>query len=713
MRRTQSTPEAFIEALESRVMLDAAPFPDLADMVDPLNTVVRMDTTYGVIDIEMFDFAGPVAGSNAPNTVANFLNYVRDGDLDLTFFHRLMPGFVLQGGGFGYNDDSGLFTVPTDDPVANEFSSARSNIERTIAMAKIGGFPDSATSQFFFNLVDNSGILDGQNGGFTVFGRVVDDASWTTVTTISALDTDSFAEEHPALTDTPVRDSHAENDPISEDSLVNIDDIEIIKPSGTTLFYENTVYYPEGFAGSTINEFVPMVNPNDQDAQYQIIVRYETGWPRDTVIDNGTIAANTRGGPTIFQFEDAENGRVPQGKPYAYEVQSTHPVGANLSHFDFGTATGESFTNQTSATWFFPQAEKDTAGDTVQDVLVWQNPNETDVTLTITFYPENSSSITITRTTDALRRDGLNFQQMSLIPDGNFAIRVEADQPIIAALTHYEPAEGEGDSPSGYTMLGAAGDPATGGVVPGASFDSGIDQTIVLHNPSTNTSGAIVFLSLHFEDSSKADVEFTRSELIIQPGATNRLDFSTVSQVEAGDRFTIIFDVRNPSVPIYVASIHTESDDAVASPVATVASTEFQMAEGFMDVARAGTDVRETVFVYNPYAKIFEQTETDANVTITFRYTDGFVLPIDYVVAGGETLFLDIHTLQAVLDQGPQNNRYFFSIEVSADIPVVAQMWHYDLTLGGVSPAGGFGTLGTPFDTVYSLDTLPDPGVGT
>ena len=124
------------------------------------DTIVRLDTVLGNIDVQLFD-------TIAPGTVENFLNYVERGDYDGTFFHRLEYGFVLQGGGFSWATGP----VPTDPNIPNEFQV--SNTRGTIAMAKLQDDPDSATSEFFFNLGDNSDNLDNQNGGFTVFGEVI------------------------------------------------------------------------------------------------------------------------------------------------------------------------------------------------------------------------------------------------------------------------------------------------------------------------------------------------------------------------------------------------------------------------------------------------------------------------------------------------------------------------------------------------------------
>ncbi len=116
-----------------------------------------------VLDVALFSHRTPV-------TRGNFLTYVADEDYANSFIHRSVPGFVLQGGGYRFNDDTDIISVPTDEPIVNEFGV--SNTISTIAMAKLGGDPNSATSQWFVSLGANSDILDSQNGGFTVFGRI-------------------------------------------------------------------------------------------------------------------------------------------------------------------------------------------------------------------------------------------------------------------------------------------------------------------------------------------------------------------------------------------------------------------------------------------------------------------------------------------------------------------------------------------------------------
>lgn len=142
------------------------------------NPIVRFQTDLGNIDVLLL-------ADVAPRTVANFLNYVNQGAYDNSFIHRSPPQFVIQGGGYRYVNNS-VVTVPQDPPVANEFRV--SNTRGTLAMAKLGGNPDSATNQWFFNESDsNAPNLDNQNGGFTVFGRVVSTSGLSVMDAVAAL----------------------------------------------------------------------------------------------------------------------------------------------------------------------------------------------------------------------------------------------------------------------------------------------------------------------------------------------------------------------------------------------------------------------------------------------------------------------------------------------------------------------------------------------
>jgi peptidyl-prolyl cis-trans isomerase B (cyclophilin B) len=126
---------------------------------------VKMETSAGSFEIELDD-------AKAPASVANFLEYVKQGHFDGTVFHRVIKGFMIQGGGF----QPGMKQKPTGAPIRNEANNGLKNKKYTLAMARTSD-PHSATAQFFVNTVDND-FLDfraenAQGWGYAVFGRVV------------------------------------------------------------------------------------------------------------------------------------------------------------------------------------------------------------------------------------------------------------------------------------------------------------------------------------------------------------------------------------------------------------------------------------------------------------------------------------------------------------------------------------------------------------
>ncbi len=129
-------------------------------------SLVKLETTKGDIVIELFP-------DKAPKTVANFLAYVKAGTYDGTIFHRVMDGFMIQGGGF----EPDMRPRPTKEPIRNEADNGLKNERYTVAMARTND-PHSATNQFFIN-VKNNDFLDhtsksAQGWGYAVFGKVVD-----------------------------------------------------------------------------------------------------------------------------------------------------------------------------------------------------------------------------------------------------------------------------------------------------------------------------------------------------------------------------------------------------------------------------------------------------------------------------------------------------------------------------------------------------------
>lgn len=178
------------------------------DQTEVTGTVVRLTTSLGNIDLELYDKA-------APKTSQNFVNYVANGLYDNTVIHRSAPG-VLQGGGYTANGAH----IVRGPAVKNEFSADRLNLRGTISMTKLpaadadgnpipGGGPDSATSEWVINVADNPS-LDTATGGFAVFGRVINNSLVNTVDPISALPVYDATLVTPVFSQLPVRQAVAD-----------------------------------------------------------------------------------------------------------------------------------------------------------------------------------------------------------------------------------------------------------------------------------------------------------------------------------------------------------------------------------------------------------------------------------------------------------------------------------------------------------------------
>ncbi|MDR4515525.1 peptidylprolyl isomerase [Nitrosomonas sp.] len=205
----------------------------LFSTVTQANPVACFNTNLGGFCMELLE-------RQAPQTVANFIRYIDSGAYDQSIFHRSEPGFVIQGGGFKVSSGSngvGVTQVDTFDPVVNEFGL--SNVRSTVAMAKLSGDPDSATSQWFVNLDDNSGPpadLDTQNEGFTVFAKILYDGM-TLFDAIAGLQRVNFGG---ALSSTPTVNFDV-SQPVQVENFVLVNSVAL--HDVTAVFDENVLTF--------------------------------------------------------------------------------------------------------------------------------------------------------------------------------------------------------------------------------------------------------------------------------------------------------------------------------------------------------------------------------------------------------------------------------------------------------------------------------------
>ncbi|MDG2392887.1 MAG: peptidylprolyl isomerase [Thalassotalea sp.] len=186
-------------------------------------TVVLFKTNMGDFEVNLFD-------KETPETVNNFLRYIETGAYQNSIVHRSVPNFIVQGGGFTYNIENNnvvdevKFTAVQNEPVF-------SNVRGTIAMAKLGSNPDSATNQWFFNVEDNGGNLDNQNEGFTAFGTVTGNGM-EIIDAINNLEQYSI-QGLSAFTQTPLQ-AEPSGDGITEEHFVLIESITVIDANEDT-----------------------------------------------------------------------------------------------------------------------------------------------------------------------------------------------------------------------------------------------------------------------------------------------------------------------------------------------------------------------------------------------------------------------------------------------------------------------------------------------
>jgi cyclophilin family peptidyl-prolyl cis-trans isomerase len=326
-------------------------------------TIVRFATSVGNIDLELFDKA-------AQRTVQNFVNYVANNLYDGTVIHRSDPDFVIQGGGYFNNGAH----IAQDSPVPNEFSKTRSNVRGTIAMAKLpatdgngspvpGGGPDSATSEWFINLGDNSSTLDAQNGGYAVFGRVVNN-TLATVDSIASLPVYNATVVSPVFAELPVRNAVPDGTaPAAQDyvyvgtaavvpeiSLLNVTaasdrpDIvnTLVNPDGTlSLFYGGTV----GTARVTVTATNPTTGSTASQTfvagNGELAVQIGSGGVGNSVAfteaDGGTGSISiSKGASALVRFTGTGLAIAPGKKPGLSGTVSTI---AGIEGIDTGTGT--------------------------------------------------------------------------------------------------------------------------------------------------------------------------------------------------------------------------------------------------------------------------------------------------------------------------------------------------------------------------------------
>jgi len=436
------------------------------------------------------------------------------------------------------------------------------------------------------------------------------------------------------------------------------------------------LYFAEGFSGPGVDEFVPIVNPNAFPVTYQVFAHYETGALQTTPIFSGTIAANSRGGITVFSKSNPGASLVRRNTPYALEIRSSAQLGATLSRYDFDVSVGESFNNNTSTVWTFAQVHKNPS--LFRDFLVFYNPNSTDQLATIELFYEDGQVISFTQNLRANRRSGINIDADGRVSrQGNFGVRITSPAPIVAALSSYNIANGGGDGLNGDSEGGAVE-----GIVPAITRGSGVTSNISILNTNDTTSTVTIRASY-----SRLDLPDLVRVYNVGPGRVLNLtgqQLGLLSGQQAGLRYT-------SSLPVTVNTVQYRNGDGDASNTATSAALEYVIGDAYVVPAQAGINYREQLAIYNPAA-------TGIEVQIQILFFDGATAVETVNISSDDFAFIAVDQFVSVLSRpGPAA----FSLVVSASTPIVVGFTHYDLNFNG-----GWGTLGAPIGLTNPLSMI-------
>jgi cyclophilin family peptidyl-prolyl cis-trans isomerase len=360
------------------------PIDDLARYTNDSTELIALNTAFTTkaIDDQVVRFTSQASNGSrtldfalfsdaTPATRTNFLQYVTDGDYVNSIIHRSAPGFVIQGGGFYDADpssDYSLASVPTDAPIVNEFSI--SNTYGTVSMAKMGGDPDSATSQWFVSIGANSDNLDNQNGGFTVFARITKSTLsnaasfgnpsefpiWNAGNPYSALplnatfDNSSFLAETDFILFTSVAlvaigAGDAGESTALTYSVVSNSDPSIVTPTITAVS-QLQLSYTGNTAGSstlTIRTTDSVGNTVDDEFIVSVALRTYDSW-RQSQFSGGELTNDAISGPTV----DSNDDGLTNLELYLHNLNSTD------THADPVEFSNTELTAEPYATFTFP-----------------------------------------------------------------------------------------------------------------------------------------------------------------------------------------------------------------------------------------------------------------------------------------------------------------------------------------------------------------------
>lgn len=493
----------------------------------------------------------------------------------------------------------------------------------------------------------------------------------------------------------------------------------------------NQLVYPEGYATNLISEFIPIVNPNPFPINYTVKLYYSfadgNGGRLVDTFATRTIGANTRDGVTInapIGGVIVQDGPVRQDVPYSlvveYQYPTTYvnaqnqtvavdpaniqPLGATMSHYDFGSSTGDAFTNRVSDRWAFPRLER-APGSTLNYVVVW-NPHDFAVEMQLVAYMQNGQQITLPgngewRRIEPNRREGFGIDDFSQLGTGIFSAILTARvapesngttdpskaavfEGVVAAVSAYRVGTGQ------EAAFGAIGDADIGsrkGAITNLTQGNGVTSEIVIFNP--NNDPASVTLNSKF-----IRTGITGFSRVIQvgPGRSVVVNASTLG-ITPGQPVGITY---TSNINVSVQSVEFQRGDADSASPRYTAGTRFLFGDAFIDARTAGRLYFETLWIYNP-------TNTVSTIDIKLNFYNRPSQPTSTIsinVPANGFSELRLHERAEILSSGGPT---WFAIDATSrnNLPFMMTMEHYDLFLGG-----GWAASGVPYGIQVPLQQI-------
>lgn len=426
---------------------------------------------------------------------------------------------------------------------------------------------------------------------------------------------------------------------------------------------DNFLFFPEGYANDAVNSRVAITNPNDVQASFTIIARYETG-SFETVLASGTIEPNSSIRQVISGAATIRPAGLRTDAPFALVIVSNVALGATFTHTDFGGSLGEAFTDTVAPTWNFARVERNPGGNL--DFLLFYNPNGFDADVTVTAYQTGASPVAVTFKVGGGRRGGLAMNDLPTFPRGVFSVVVTSQasdsafaaqyKGVVASQSHYDLVNN-----SAFAVMGDQG--ATAQVV--NNFSQGLitNSDITLFNPGT--SATTVTLTGSYISPGLPGLTRTYD---IQPKTQLRLkgtDLGLVTDQHIGLRF-------RSSSNVSILATQSQRGEADATASSADAGTRFFFGDAFINTAGAGNLFFQTFNVYNPSA-------TSINVNVRLLFTDGTTSIITMPnVAGRGYAELRLHERPEIISQ--RSGDVLFAIDATATSPFVATLSGYDLS---------------------------------